>query len=172
MASGHGAGLMAVPFVPAGRAPVGGDIAVAATVGDSGSGPARVAHAPPGSVARVPADAAHAGGGAPGGVAPGAVAGRHSHGTSAFGAAAGDIAVAASPGVHHAAHRPGGAAGRGRLALLATIVHTLGYLLATGTVAAIVYYRVGLRMLRRAWINVDLIWAGSLIVTALVIPLM
>jgi hypothetical protein len=55
-------------------------------------------------------------------------------------------------------------------ALAVTLVHTLGYLLVTGVVAVIVYRRLGLRLLRTAWINLDLIWAGALILTALVTP--
>lgn len=52
--------------------------------------------------------------------------------------------------------------------LLATLVHTLGYLLVIGLVAVIVYEKLGLRLLRKAWVNLDLIWAGTLIATALV----
>ena len=51
--------------------------------------------------------------------------------------------------------------------LIATLVHTFGYLLIIGLVAMIVYEKIGLRLLRKAWINLDLIWAISLIVTAL-----
>jgi hypothetical protein len=47
----------------------------------------------------------------------------------------------------------------------ATLVHTAGYLLVTGLIAVIVYERVGLRFLRRAWVNLDLIWAVALVLT-------
>lgn len=47
----------------------------------------------------------------------------------------------------------------------AALVHTAGYLLVTGSIAVIVYERVGTRFLRSAWINLDLIWAIALIVT-------
>jgi hypothetical protein len=50
------------------------------------------------------------------------------------------------------------------------LVHTLGYLLITGIVAVVVYERLGLRLLGRAWFNVDRIWAGALIVTAVLTP--
>ena len=50
------------------------------------------------------------------------------------------------------------------------LVHTAGYLLVTGLVAVIVYERLGLRLLGRAWFNMDRLWAGALIVTALVTP--
>jgi hypothetical protein len=49
--------------------------------------------------------------------------------------------------------------------LSATAIHGAGYLLATATVAWIVYAKLGLAVLRTAWINLDLIWAGALIVT-------
>ena len=53
-------------------------------------------------------------------------------------------------------------------------VHTLGYLLVTGLIALVVYEKVGLEVLRKAWVNLDLIWAVALIVTAgftLLIPI-
>jgi hypothetical protein len=51
--------------------------------------------------------------------------------------------------------------------LLAALVHTAGYLLVTGAIAVIVYERVGLRFLRTAWVNLDLLWAVVLVVTGL-----
>jgi hypothetical protein len=42
-------------------------------------------------------------------------------------------------------------------------LHTLGYLLVTAVLALVVYYKVGVEVLRRAWFNLDLIWAGALI---------
>lgn len=57
------------------------------------------------------------------------------------------------------------------VALLGTAVHTAGYLAVAALIAAIVYEKLGLRILRRAWINLDLIWAGALIVTGLLTPL-
>lgn len=50
------------------------------------------------------------------------------------------------------------------------LVHTLAYLLVTGLVALVVYRKLGLRLLRTGWINLDLIWAGALILTAIVTP--
>jgi hypothetical protein len=49
--------------------------------------------------------------------------------------------------------------------ITAAAVHTAGYLLVTGVIALIVYHRVGLRFLRAAWVNLDLIWAVALLVT-------
>ncbi|MEE9218307.1 MAG: hypothetical protein V3U98_04495 [Acidobacteriota bacterium] len=48
----------------------------------------------------------------------------------------------------------------------ATAVHTLGYLLVTAFAAALVYEKLGVAMLRRAWVNLDLIWAVALLVTS------
>jgi hypothetical protein len=72
-----------------------------------------------------------------------------------FGMSAGDHA-------HHSA-------GAGSLpsALLAVGIHTAGYLAVTALVAAIIYEKVGLAILRKAWVNMDLIWAGALVLTGL-----
>jgi len=48
-------------------------------------------------------------------------------------------------------------------------VHTLGYLLVTGVVAMLVYEKLGVGMLRRAWFNVDLFWMLALIATGVLI---
>jgi len=45
------------------------------------------------------------------------------------------------------------------------IVHTLGYLLMTAFVAILVYEKLGVGMLRRAWFNVDLVWMLALMIT-------
>ena len=45
------------------------------------------------------------------------------------------------------------------------LVHTAGYLLMTGLIAVGVYERLGLRFLRRSWVNLDLIWAAALVIT-------
>jgi hypothetical protein len=50
--------------------------------------------------------------------------------------------------------------------ILAVAIHTFGYLLLTGAIAWIVYKRLGLSVLRKAWLNLDLVWAMALIVTA------
>jgi hypothetical protein len=51
--------------------------------------------------------------------------------------------------------------------MVAALVHTAGYLLVTGVIAVIVYERVGLRFLRTAWVNLDLVWAVALVLTGL-----
>ena len=52
--------------------------------------------------------------------------------------------------------------------LWATAMHSAGYLLVTGLIAVVVYRKLGLRMLRTMWINLDLIWGGALVVTGTV----
>jgi hypothetical protein len=52
--------------------------------------------------------------------------------------------------------------------MFATGVHTAGYLAVTGLIAWVVYRKVGLALLRKAWFNVDLVWAAALVVTGLV----
>ncbi len=47
----------------------------------------------------------------------------------------------------------------------ATLFHGAGYLSVTALVAAIVYEKLGVGVLRRAWINLHLVWAVALIVT-------
>jgi hypothetical protein len=56
--------------------------------------------------------------------------------------------------------------------IMATGIHTTGYLLVLGVVAAVVYRKLGLRMLRTMWFNIDLVWAGALIVTAVLTPVL
>ena len=134
MASAHGAGLMALPFVPSLSVTGTGEVVAAEPTEPAGFGAA-------------------------------------SHPASSEGHMV-DRPNVATPVVAHLGHPAGhagtGTAGRG---LLAILVHTLGYLLATGTVASIVYHRLGVGVLRKGWVNIDLIWAASLIVTAVLVPL-
>lgn len=68
----------------------------------------------------------------------------------------------AAPGGH--AEHASGVASTPALAVLATAVHTLGYLAVMAVVAVVVYQKVGLAILRKGWVNLDLIWAGALVV--------
>jgi cation transporter-like permease len=52
-------------------------------------------------------------------------------------------------------------------ALGVTLVHSAGFLLVTGVLAVVVYERSAIGVIRRAWVNLDLVWACALIVTAL-----
>jgi len=51
------------------------------------------------------------------------------------------------------------------LAICATSVHTISYLIITGAIAAVVFEKFGVNFLRKAWINIDLVWAAALILT-------
>jgi hypothetical protein len=51
-------------------------------------------------------------------------------------------------------------------------VHTLGYLLATGLVAVLVYEKLGVGLLRHAWFNIDLFWMLALMIAGLIILLL
>jgi hypothetical protein len=49
--------------------------------------------------------------------------------------------------------------------------HTLAYFAVMALVAWVVYRRVGLSILRKAWFNLDWLWAGALVVTGFVVML-
>jgi hypothetical protein len=53
-------------------------------------------------------------------------------------------------------------------ALIATAVHTGAYLAVTGLVAWVVYRKLGLAILRKAWLNLNFVWAAALILTGVV----
>jgi hypothetical protein len=55
------------------------------------------------------------------------------------------------------------AAGNLGVALNAATLHTVAMVLTGGAVAWVVYRFVGLRLLRRAWLNLDLLWAVLLV---------
>jgi hypothetical protein len=52
-------------------------------------------------------------------------------------------------------------------ALLATGLHAVGYLAVTAFIAVLVFEKLGVGILRRTWINLDVIWAGALMVTGM-----
>jgi len=52
--------------------------------------------------------------------------------------------------------------------VVATAVHTISYLAVTGLLAWVVYRNFGLALLRKTWVNFDLIWAVALVVTGVV----
>ena len=53
------------------------------------------------------------------------------------------------------------------LGLWATLIHSGGYLAVTMLTAVIVYEKMGVGILRRLWLNVDLVWSAALVVTGL-----
>jgi len=52
--------------------------------------------------------------------------------------------------------------------MLATGVHTIAYLAVTGLLAWVIYRKLGLALLRKAWFNFNLVWAAALVATGLV----
>jgi hypothetical protein len=81
------------------------------------------------------------------------------------------MSAAHAAGAH--AHDHGRAMFGGPLAAFSAVgVHTAGYLLVTCGVAWLVYEKLGVALLRRAWINLDLIWAVALLVTGAAVLLL
>jgi len=74
---------------------------------------------------------------------------------------------AAGDGHHQMSHHGTAFANFNAPSLLtaAVVVHTLGYLLTTALIAIVVYEKLGVAILRRAWFNIDLVWMLALIVT-------
>jgi len=68
---------------------------------------------------------------------------------------------------HHGSHHGTTFANFNAPSLLAAsvAVHALGYLLMTAVVAILVYEKLGVGMLRRAWFNIDLVWMLALMIT-------
>jgi hypothetical protein len=73
------------------------------------------------------------------------------------------LALKVAAGHHHMS-----AAASPLAALLATAVHTAAYLAVTGIIAWVVYSKFGLAILRKAWLNLNLVWAAALVVTSVV----
>jgi hypothetical protein len=85
------------------------------------------------------------------------------------------LGSSAAPDAHyHGFHHSTAFANFSAPSLLAASValHTLGYLLMTAAVAILVYDKLGLGLLRRAWFNVDLVWMLALMVTGAFILLL
>jgi len=77
----------------------------------------------------------------------------------------GDSLAAASAHAGHHVHHAPASDGEGLLiSLLAVGLHTVAMFGVAGATAVVVYKKVGVNVLRRAWINLDLIWIGALAV--------
>lgn len=57
-------------------------------------------------------------------------------------------------------------------ALLATSLHSISYLAVTAAIAFLVFEKLGVGILRKAWFNLDLIWAIALISTGVISALL
>jgi len=73
---------------------------------------------------------------------------------------------------HMAGHHHTTAVAGPLAALLATAVHTIAYLAVTGLIAWVVYCKFGLAVLRKAWLNLNVVWAAALVVTGVATLLM
>jgi len=78
------------------------------------------------------------------------------------------VVLAAAP--QHSADHSGHASGvaSAMSGAFATAVHGAGYLLATALAATVCYEIIGLKWLRRGWVNLDAVWAVALILTGVV----
>ncbi len=76
------------------------------------------------------------------------------------------LGLCGNPAMQDAGHRAAGALMAANLetALLVAIVHTAAMTLAGSALAAGVYVWLGLQFLSRAWFNLDVVWALSLVI--------
>jgi hypothetical protein len=86
----------------------------------------------------------------------------------ALGSATAALSVAGDP---HVATAGVGAGGAG-VAVAVVAIHTAAMLLVTGAVAVVVFDRVGVSFLRKAWFNVDLLWAAALVLAGVYVLLL
>ena len=73
---------------------------------------------------------------------------------------------------HMAGHNHMPSAASPLAGMLATGIHTVGYLAVTGLVAWAFYRKLGLALLRKTWFNFNLVWGAALVVTGLLTPFM
>jgi hypothetical protein len=53
-------------------------------------------------------------------------------------------------------------------AMTAVALHSVAMLMVAALIAVVVYHQLGVEVLRRAWINVDLVWAGAFVIAGAV----
>jgi hypothetical protein len=78
------------------------------------------------------------------------------------------LAAASHEHVHRMASASTNTAAVGGMALA---IHTVAYLTVMALAAWVVYRKLGLSLLRRAWFNMDWLWAGALVLTGIVVLL-
>lgn len=71
------------------------------------------------------------------------------------------------PAGEHSQHMHAGAA-LPQPWLIAVAIHTFAYLATAGAIGLVVYRYLGLAFLRRAWLNLDMLWGVALIVAGVV----
>ncbi len=74
-------------------------------------------------------------------------------------------ALAQAGHLGHVGHQPPVGSDALLPALAAVGLHSAAMLAVAGALAMVVYQKVGVEVLRRAWVNLDLIWVGALAVT-------
>jgi hypothetical protein len=75
------------------------------------------------------------------------------------------LGLSMAGGGGHLHHMPAVAGTNAAAALVATGLHAVSYLAVTAFIAMLVFEKLGVGILRRAWFNLDLIWAGALAAT-------
>jgi hypothetical protein len=78
-------------------------------------------------------------------------------------------AAAVAAAHHDHAHHVAAAAANAAAAAVA--LHTAAYFTVMVLAASIVYRKLGLSLLRRAWFNMDWLWAGALVLTGVIVLL-
>src|SRR5215831_119979 len=73
----------------------------------------------------------------------------------------------AAPAHGASCHVAGAASANAATAAAATLVHGAGYLVVTAAAAWLVFKKLGVGILRKAWFNLDLMWAIALIGTGI-----
>ena len=76
----------------------------------------------------------------------------------------GMVAPAGSAAWHHT---PEALSTNTTMAITSTLAHGAGYLVVTAATAWVVFTKLGVGILRSAWVNLDLIWAVALIATGI-----
>jgi hypothetical protein len=74
-------------------------------------------------------------------------------------------ALAAAEQAGHMGHQPAVATDALVPALAAVGLHSIAMLAVAAVLAVVVYQKLGVEILRRAWLNLDFIWVGALAIT-------
>jgi hypothetical protein len=77
------------------------------------------------------------------------------------------LGMTGTPAPASACHAAMASSGTISASILATALHAAGYLAVTAVVSVVVFEKFGVGLLRKAWLNLDLLWAAALIVTGL-----
>jgi hypothetical protein len=75
------------------------------------------------------------------------------------------VGMSITDGGEHMHHMAAAAGTNATAAFLAAGLHAVSYLAVTAFIALLVFEKLGVGILRRAWFNLDLIWAAALLAT-------